>query len=881
MSYEFSTTRGGDRIVFGAGTLATIGQELDALGARRVLVVSTAGRADMAQRVAGLLRGRCAGLLAIAEPHVPAALAAKASRETRRLDADWIVAVGGGSSVGLAKAVALDQQVRVAAVPTTYSGSEMTDIYGLTEGDRKRTGRDARVRPALVIYDVALTLDLPVDLSCTSAFNAMAHAIEALYAHGADPLTQIAAEETIRAIARHLPGLLAAPRDLDVRSALFYGAHLAAACLAAASMGLHHKLCHVLGGSFGMPHAATHTVILPHVVDFQHEAAAGAIARVAWALGVPAGSHAAAHAAAALHDLAVHVGAPTSLQALGLAYGDLDRAADLAVETPYRSPRPVDRAAVRALLEAAYHGHRTEPPAATVPSASTREASTAAATASSASLSAGTVSASPAAATASSASLGAASPAAATAPSASTPSASLATTTSAGEPMVTSDEFPYLAGFAREMQSEALPGALPRTQNSPRPAPYGLYCEGINGTAFTVRRAENRRTWLYRIRPSLVQSRLEPVPQQRIIGRFDAAITAPNLTRWRPVPLPPAEQPVDFVDGLATLAGAGDPDLRTGLAIHLYAANADMRDRCFYDADGDLLLVPELGALHIRTELGWLRVRPGELAIMPRGLKFSVELPDGVGRGVVLELFGQGFRLPERGPIGANGLADERHFLSPVAAYEDRACPGYEVMAKHGGQLFRATLGHVPYDVVAWHGNHVPCKYDLAHFNTMGSVSFDHPDPSILTVLTCPLGDHGNNLADVIVFPGRWEVAEHTFRPPYYHRNVATEFNYIVSMPAPNAGFDRGVHFLTPSMTPHGIAARAHRSALVAPDTPRRLSDESLWIMFETALGLRLTAWAMASGNRDDTYHDLSADMPATFCPPGVAPAANDPREPA
>lgn len=839
MSHEFSTTRGGDRIVFGAGTLAAIADELDALDARRVLVVSTAGRSDTGQRVAGLLRERCAGLLAIAGPHVPAALAAEARREARRLDTDWIVAVGGGSAVGLAKAVALDQQVRVAAVPTTYAGSEMTDIYGITEGDRKRTGRDARVRPRLVIYDVALTLDLPVELSCTSAFNAMAHAVEALYADRVDPLTQLAAEEAIRAIARHLPTLLTAPRDFEARSMLLHGAHLAGLCLGSASMGLHHKICHVLGGSFGLPHAATHTVILPHVIHFQREAAADAIARVARALGVP-GAVDAARAAGAVHDLALRVGAPTRLWALGFQHGDLDRAVDLMVETPYRNPRAVDRDAIRALLEAAYHGHRPGPPAVAAPTVASEPSAAPGATA-------------------------------VNEPTIVPPGVSPGVSPDA------SDGLPYLAGFARAMQSEALPGALPRTQNSPRPAPYGLYCESINGTAFTVRRAENRRTWLYRIRPSLVQSRLEPVAQQRITSRFDDGITAPNSMRWRPLPLPPAEQHMDFVDGLVTLAGAGDPHLRTGLAIHLYAANADMRERCFYDADGDLLLVPELGALRIRTELGWLRVRPGELAIMPRGIKFSVELPDGVARGVVLELYGSGFRLPERGPIGANGLADERHFLAPVAAYEDHACPGYEILAKYGGQLFRATMGHVPYDVVAWHGNHVPCKYDLAHFNAMGSVSFDHPDPSILTVLTCPLDDHGNNLADVIVFPGRWEVAEHTFRPPYYHRNVATEFSYIVDMPGAYAGFEKGVHFLTPSMTPHGISGRSHRQALEADEAPRRLPDESLWIMFETALGLRLTAWAVASGNRDDAYHDLWTDMPATFRPPGAGQGAGDP----
>jgi homogentisate 1,2-dioxygenase len=791
-----------------------IGSELDALGAQRVLVVSTAGRAEVGRRVSTILRDRCVGLLAIAEPHVPAALARHGGDEARRLDADWIVAVGGGSAVGLAKAVALEQEIRVAAVPTTYAGSEMTDIYGITEGDRKRTGRDPRVRPRLVVYDVTLTLDLPVAISCTSGFNAMAHAVEALYAPGVDPLVEMAAEEAIRLLARHLPAIVEAPRDAGARSALLYAAHLAGTCLGSASMGLHHKLCHVLGGSFGLPHAATHTALLPHVIHWQHQAEAAAIGRVARALG----RSGADEAAGALYDLIGRVGGPTSLRALGLQAGDMDEAAGQAAgqaggRAAYRNPRPVDRASVRALLEDAYHGRRPgQRPEVSMPAGPAQAAAAAAAAG-----------------------------------------------VSAGEELL------YLSGFASSMQSEALPGALPRTQNSPRPSPHGLYIESINGTAFTVKRAENRRTWLYRIRPSLVQSRLEPVPGTRIVGRFDGCITAPNLMRWKALPLPPADQPTDFLDGLATLAGAGDPDLRSGLAIHVYAASADMHERCFYDADGDLLLVPELGGLRIRTELGWLDVRPGEIAIVPRGLKFAVALADGVARGFVLEVFGSGFRLPERGPIGANGLADERHFLAPVAAFEDRAAPGYEIVAKHGGQLFRATMDHVPFDVVAWHGNHVPCKYDLARFNTLGSVSFDHPDPSILTVLTCPLDDHGNNLADVIVFPGRWEVAEHTFRPPYYHRNVATEFSGIVAMPSPYAGFERGGYFLTPSMTPHGIAGASHQKALEAGEEPRRLPDESLWVMFESVLGLRVTPWALASSNRDDTYHDLWKDMPATF----------------
>jgi len=245
-------------------------------------------------------------------------------------------------------------------------------------------------------------------------------------------------------------------------------------------------------------------------------------------------------------------------------------------------------------------------------------------------------------------------------------------------------------------------------------------------------------------------------------------------------------------------------------------------------------------------------------------------LPDGVARGFALEVFGLGFRLPERGLIGANGLADERHFAAPVASFEDLPCPGYELLSKHGGALFRATSDRSPYDVVAWHGNHVPYKYDLGKFNAMGSISFDHPDPSLLTVLSCPLDERGQSLADFAVFPGRWDVAEHTYRPPYYHRNVAAEFNGIVRLSEPYGGFEQGTCFLTPSSTPHGISAAGHANALTGDDTPKRLSDDSLWIMFESALGLRTTPWAADALHRDEDYHELWRDLPRDFSPPDL-----------
>jgi alcohol dehydrogenase class IV len=339
------------RVVFGHGTLEQLGREIDALGARRALVLSTPEQADVGRRVAGLLGPRAAGLFPHAVMHVPVETARQACDEARRLGADCAVAVGGGSTTGLGKAIALESGLPIIAIPTTYAGSEMTSIYGLTEVGVKRTGRDPRVLPRTVIYDAELSLGLPLALSVTSGLNAIAHAAEGLYAHDGNPITSLMAEEGIRAMAAALPRLAANPVDIEARGDALYGAWLCGAVLGAVAMGLHHKLCHTLGGTFNLPHAEVHTVILPHALAYNAAQAPEAMQRIARALGT-------ADAAAGVYDLAQQHCAPRSLQQIGMPAAGLDRAAELAVHTPYPNPRPLEYAPIRDLLQRAYDGAR-------------------------------------------------------------------------------------------------------------------------------------------------------------------------------------------------------------------------------------------------------------------------------------------------------------------------------------------------------------------------------------------------------------------------------------------------------------------------------------------------------------------------------------------
>ncbi len=418
----------------------------------------------------------------------------------------------------------------------------------------------------------------------------------------------------------------------------------------------------------------------------------------------------------------------------------------------------------------------------------------------------------------------------------------------------------YQSGFGNSFATEAVAGTLPVGRNSPQKVAHGLYAEQLSGTAFTAPRSENRRSWLYRIRPAAMHGTFEPysasaAAQPRLHNDFGDGPVTPDQLRWDPMPLPGANAGVDFVDGLYTMAGNGSPAAMTGIGIHVYAANCDMVGRFFYDADGELLIVPQQGRLHIDTELGVLEVEPQEIAVIPRGVRFRVSLPDGQARGYVCENFGAMLRLPDLGPIGSNGLANPRDFLTPCAAYEDSEA-GFELVAKFQGHLWRAEIGHSPLDVVGWHGNYAPYKYDLRRFNTIGSISYDHPDPSIFLVLTSPSDTPGVGNMDLAIFPPRWLVAQDTFRPPWFHRNVASEFMGLVhgAYDAKADGFAPGGASLHNCMTGHGPDAATFEKASNADLSKPDVISDTMAFMFETRGVIRPTAQAIAADHRQRDY---------------------------
>ncbi len=411
----------------------------------------------------------------------------------------------------------------------------------------------------------------------------------------------------------------------------------------------------------------------------------------------------------------------------------------------------------------------------------------------------------------------------------------------------------YLSGFGSHHESEALTGALPVGRNSPQKAPFGLYAEQVSGSAFTMPRAQNLRSWQYRLRPSAMHPPFERLDDGLIrAAPCGEADCSPNRLRWMPQAAP--EAPTDFVAGLATLVASGSARAQQGASIHVYAANRSMRDRYFYSADGEMLIVPQEGALTLATEFGVLEAAPGEVALVPRGVRFRVEIAGSFARGYVCENHGAPFRLPDLGPIGANGLASARDFLAPVAAFEDREAP-VELVAKFGGHLWATRLGHSPLDVVAWHGNYYPCKYDLARFNTINSVSFDHPDPSIFTVLTSPSDTPGTANLDFVIFPPRWMVAEGTFRPPYFHRNVMSEFMGLVrgEYDAKQGGFVPGGSSLHNAMSGHGPDRASYDKAVAAKLEPQYLAG-TLAFMFESRLLYEPTAFALSAAHLDPDY---------------------------
>ncbi|WP_343715609.1 homogentisate 1,2-dioxygenase [Inquilinus sp.] len=413
----------------------------------------------------------------------------------------------------------------------------------------------------------------------------------------------------------------------------------------------------------------------------------------------------------------------------------------------------------------------------------------------------------------------------------------------------------YMPGFGNDFETEALDGALPQGQNSPQRCAYGLYAEQLSGSPFTAPRGTNERSWLYRLRPSVQH-----------VGRFREIElphwkTAPHVVRhgrplgqlrWDPTPIP--DEPLTFLTGMRTMTTAGDVFTQAGMAAHVYLATESMADEVFFNADGELLIVPQQGSLRLVTELGVIAIGPAEIAVIPRGTKFKAELIDGPSRGYVCENYGAKFTLPDRGPIGANCLANPRDFKTPVAAFEDKETP-HRVIVKWCGGFHETTIGHSPLDVVAWHGNYAPYKYDLRTFSPVGAIAFDHPDPSIFTVLTAPSGEAGTANVDFVIFPERWLVAEHSFRPPWYHMNIMSEFMGLIygRYDAKEEGFLPGGMSLHNCMLPHGPDTDAFAKASTAELKPVKLTG-TMAFMFETRFPQQLTRYAAELPTLQDDY---------------------------
>ncbi|HUI22096.1 MAG TPA: homogentisate 1,2-dioxygenase [Methylocella sp.] len=426
----------------------------------------------------------------------------------------------------------------------------------------------------------------------------------------------------------------------------------------------------------------------------------------------------------------------------------------------------------------------------------------------------------------------------------------------------------YMSGFGNDCETEALPGALPQGQNSPQRCPYGLYAEQLSGTAFTAPHGANARSWLYRMRPSVKHaSRLRGVeaPYWKTAPQsFTQGLPLGQL-RWDPSPIP--NEPLSFITGMRTMTTAGDVRTQTGMAAHLFHVTETMEDDYFMDADGELLIVPQMGGLSIATELGLLDIAPCEIAVIPRGTKFKVGLQDGPARGYVCENYGARFTLPARGPIGANCLANARDFKIPVASYEEKeaAC---RLTVKWCGGFHVAEIGHSPLDVVAWHGNYAPYKYDLRTFAPVGAILFDHPDPSIFTVLTAPSGEAGIANVDFVIFPERWLVAEHSFRPPWYHMNIMSEFMGLIigQYDAKANGFAPGGVSLHNCMLPHGPDKEAFDKASSGELNPQKL-ENTLAFMFETRYPQQVTDYAAKLPGLQHDYADCWQGLEKHFDP--------------
>ena len=425
----------------------------------------------------------------------------------------------------------------------------------------------------------------------------------------------------------------------------------------------------------------------------------------------------------------------------------------------------------------------------------------------------------------------------------------------------------YMSGFGNDFETESLPGALPVGRNSPQKCPYGLYAEQISGSPFTAPRDSNQRSWLYRIRPSVLHSGRFVKAEQ---GLWRTAPCAehempPGQLRWSPTPIP--DEPLTLVQGIRTMTTAGDAGAQAGLGAHIYLITASMQDEYLCNADGEMLFALQQGALRFATELGVIEAAPGEIVVIPRGMKMRVELVDGPARGYLCENYGGAFRLPERGPIGANCLANSRDFLTPKAHYEDREAPSTLYMRAQG-VLWKTQLSASPLDVVAWHGNYAPYKYDLRRFSPVGSILFDHPDPSIFTVLTAPSDTPGMANIDLVIFPERWLTMENTFRPPWYHVNIMSEFMGLLygQYDAKPHGFQPGGVSLHNSMLPHGPDMEAFEHASNAPLVPVKLAN-TMAFMFESRFPQRVTEYAATSPILQPDYFQCWTGLKKHFDP--------------
>ena len=424
----------------------------------------------------------------------------------------------------------------------------------------------------------------------------------------------------------------------------------------------------------------------------------------------------------------------------------------------------------------------------------------------------------------------------------------------------------YMPGFGNDFETEALPGALPQGQNSPQNCAYGLYAEQLSGTPFTAPRGQNERTWCYRIRPSVRHStRYKPIdlPYWKTAPNINDEIISLGQYRWDPLPI--ENEATTFLTGMKTMTTAGDVNTQTGMAAHVYLITESMKDEYFYSADSELLIVPQQGELRFCTELGSIDLEPQEIAIIPRGLVIRVEVLDGPARGFVCENYSSKFDLPNRGPIGANCLANPRDFKTPIAAFEDKETSARMVI-KWCGAFHACDINQSPLDVVAWHGNYAPCKYDLRTFSPVGAILFDHPDPSIYTVLTAPSGFEGTANIDFILFRDRWNVAEHTFRPPWYHKNIMSELmgNIYGIYDAKPEGFVPGGMSLHNMMLPHGPDKEAFDAATSVELAPSKLAN-TMSFMFETRFPQHLTEFAAYEAQLQTEYSDCWLPLEKKF----------------